>query len=61
MHRDFSTLAAQVNHWREHGGAGPVKTRRPLGLDLNVQLTLQVLEQAAAEGAKGAISAVLRV
>lgn len=45
--RDFSALGAQVNHWRERGWAGPVKTRRPLGLDLNVQLTLRVLEQAA--------------
>ncbi len=45
--RDFPALEAQVNHWRERGWTGPVKTRRPLGLDLNVQLTLRVLEQAA--------------
>jgi UDP-glucose:(heptosyl)LPS alpha-1,3-glucosyltransferase len=46
--RDLATLGMCVNHWRACGCAGPVKTRRPLGLDLNVQLTLRVLEQAAA-------------
>jgi hypothetical protein len=36
-----------INHWRARGSAGPVKTRLPLDLELNVMLTLQVLEIAA--------------
>jgi UDP-glucose:(heptosyl)LPS alpha-1,3-glucosyltransferase len=45
--RDIAELSERLSHWRERGPAGAVKTRRPLGLDLNVQLTLKVLEQAA--------------
>jgi hypothetical protein len=47
--RDIAELGKRLSHWRERGPAGAVKTRRPLGLDLNVQLTLKVLEQAAKE------------
>lgn len=45
--RDFTTLGMCVNHWRARGQTGPVKTRQPLDLEANVQLTLQVLELAA--------------
>lgn len=45
--RDIAELSERLSHWRERGPAGAVKTRRPLDLDLNVQLTLKVLEQAA--------------
>ena len=44
---DFATLGMCMNHWRVCGSAGPVKTRQPLDLDLNVQHTLRVLELAA--------------
>ncbi|WP_395735534.1 glycosyltransferase family 4 protein [Prosthecobacter sp.] len=42
--RDLATLGMCVNHWRARGNAGPVKTRMPLDLEVNVMLTLQVLE-----------------
>lgn len=46
--RDFAALGQCVNHWRTRTHAGPVPTRPPLDLDTNVQLTLRVLELAAA-------------
>lgn len=46
--RDFAILGLCVNHWRARGSAGPVKTRQPLDLETNVQLTLRTLELAAA-------------
>jgi len=46
---DFATLGMCLNHWRARGAAGPVKTRLPLGLELNVDLTLRVLKLAASE------------
>lgn len=45
--RDLATLGMCINHWRARGNAEPVKTRLPIDLDLNVQLTLRVLELAA--------------
>ena len=42
--RDLATLGMCVNYWRARGNIGPVKTRLPLDLDLNVQMTLRVLE-----------------
>jgi hypothetical protein len=45
---DMATLGMCINHWRARGSTTPVKTRLPLDLDLNVQLTLQVLEHSAA-------------
>lgn len=44
---DLASLGRCVNHWRARGSAGPVTTRLPLDLELNVRGTLQVLEQAA--------------
>ncbi len=44
---DLATLGMCINHWRARGGGNPVKTRLPLDLELNVELTLQVLERAA--------------
>lgn len=46
--RDLDALGMCVNHWQAGGSAGPVTTRLPLDLETNVQLTLQVLELAAA-------------
>ena len=44
---DMATLGRCINHWRARGSGSPVKTRLPLDLEVNVQLTLQVLEKAA--------------
>lgn len=44
---DLATLGMCINHWRARESTGPVKTRLPLDLELNVNLTLQVLELAA--------------
>ncbi len=44
---DLATLGMCINHWRARGGGNPVKTRLPLDLELNVELTLRVLEKAA--------------
>jgi UDP-glucose:(heptosyl)LPS alpha-1,3-glucosyltransferase len=44
---DMATLGMCINHWRARGGGMPVKTRLPLDLGLNVELTLQVLEKVA--------------
>jgi len=44
---DMATLGMCINHWHARGGGSPVKTRLPLDLGLNVELTLQVLEKAA--------------
>ncbi|WP_395732227.1 glycosyltransferase family 4 protein [Prosthecobacter sp.] len=44
---DLATLGMCINHWRARGSAAPVTTRLPLDLELNVALTLQVLELAA--------------
>lgn len=44
---DLETLGLCINHWRAHGSAGPVKTRLPLDLELNVDCTIQVLKLAA--------------
>lgn len=44
---DMATLGMCINHWRARGAGNPVKTRLPLDLELNVQLTLQVLEKTA--------------
>ncbi len=49
--RDLATLGMCINHWRARGNPGPVKTRLPLDLDLNVQHTLHVLELAAQDHA----------
>ncbi|MDB6003115.1 MAG: hypothetical protein JWR15_102 [Prosthecobacter sp.] len=45
--RDLATLGMCINHWRARGNAGPVKTRLPLDLELNVDHTIQVLKLAA--------------
>ncbi len=45
--RDLASLGMCINHWRARGSSGPVKTRLPLDLELNVQLTLRVLESTA--------------
>jgi len=44
---DLATLGMCINHWRARGSAGPVKTRQPLDLELNLDLTMQVLKLAA--------------
>ena len=44
---DLATLGMCVNHWRARGSGGPVKTRLPLDLELNVDHTIQVLKLAA--------------
>ena len=44
---DLATLGTCINHWRARGSAVPVTKRLPLDLELNVALTLQVLELAA--------------
>jgi UDP-glucose:(heptosyl)LPS alpha-1,3-glucosyltransferase len=45
---DLTTLGMCINHWRARGSSAPVKTRLPLDLELNVQLTLRVLELSRA-------------
>jgi UDP-glucose:(heptosyl)LPS alpha-1,3-glucosyltransferase len=45
---DFAAFGQCLNHWRIRGrNPAPVKTRLPLDLEANVQLTLRVLELAA--------------
>lgn len=44
---DLAALGMSINHWCARGSAGPVNTRLPLDLELNVKLTLQVLEHSA--------------
>ena len=44
---DLAKLGMCINHWRARGSAGPVKTRLPLDLELNVDHTIQVLKLAA--------------
>ena len=44
---DLATLGMCINFWRARGGAGPVITRLPLDLELNVDHTIQVLKLAA--------------
>ena len=43
---DLATLGMCINHWRARGSEEPVKTRLPLELELNVDLTIQVLKLA---------------
>ncbi|OYW30823.1 MAG: hypothetical protein B7Z47_02955 [Chthoniobacter sp. 12-60-6] len=45
--RDLASLGMCVNYWRARGSTGPVKTRLPLDLELNVDHTIQVLKLAA--------------
>lgn len=46
---DLATLGMCINHWRARGSVGPVKTRLPLDLELNVDHTIQVLKMTAAK------------